>query len=250
MTSWTKGVGRVCKSRHGWTLLVFLMCQMVFAIMTLTESLPDLALAGGVDQALTAFLLVSVHALVTANTSAFLVYLIFHVSPLFSLTPLDEAARKRMDWSNKAVIGFVVVSLLVSGPLACFAIVVWFDLMPTVSWESVLGLNEGLCAFLYALFLLADICCLGMCTRCLGVKGLPKKQRTALLDVAASLKLYILGVDGPGLLGILLVLGVSTWIHPLVSGFYWQGFVTGAICLHIVFSQASLALLQTYTRSL
>jgi len=51
-------------------------------------------------------------------------------------------------------------------------------------------------------------------------------------------------VDTPGVVGLTLIIICSRTLHPeFVPDLYWEGFIAGAIGLHIMFSQATLGFL-------
>jgi hypothetical protein len=58
-----------------------------------------------------------------------------------------------------------------------------------------------------------------------------------------NIRLLILAVDLPGLVGILFIWGGSTVLHHDLPNIYWHGFIAGAIGLHIAFSQVALSLI-------
>lgn len=51
--------------------------------------------------------------------------------------------------------------------------------------------------------------------------------------------------DIPGLLGLVFITIISVILHRDLNLLYWEGFVAGAIGLHLAFSQSVLAFLST-----
>ena len=233
---------RPFKVGYGWSLLIFVVLQVVFLFLVHTDLLPKWLLSGGDDNVETAFLVVSVHITVAINTILFFL----HSTPYVS--QYNKAAENMQKSTKNAYETFVVsliISVFISGGLALLMILSLLGtFMPVITWVLVLKLNEGLCVLLFGLFLLADICCLSVCREVIQTTNeLSESERSKVERFMKTVKLYILACDGPGLFGVVLIFIISSILHRHVSDFYWHGFVAGAIGLHIAFSQTVLALL-------
>lgn len=123
----------------------------------------------------------------------------------------------------------------------------WGRYLKSISWASILALNEVGVVFLFYGFLVADVCGYSICE----IAARDKKRLEeckcnldAISKTMESIKVFILGVDAPGYLGVVFIAALGLLIYPgHVAYFYWHGLIAGAICFHTAFSQASLALL-------
>ncbi|UYO42186.1 hypothetical protein KQX63_12205 [Rhodopseudomonas palustris] len=196
----------------------------------------------------TTFLISLVHILVTINTVLFIVEstkLMSHKTKL--------ASHKRGSFN---LLFYVFVAILVSS-VAISAIVGWNYLVSffatdiaTHNWISDLHSNEKALICLFFLFVLADGILLHMCSIFLECA-----TEGDSLDQVKKFRIttdhFLRACDVPGLLGILLIWVLSRGVpldlfdrdHSPLAAHYLQGFIVGAVGLHIAFSQAILAFL-------
>ena len=227
-----------------WSFFVFLLFQFVMTVAARFEWLPDELIAkNSSDQIQTACLLVSVYLLVTFNTILFILDAVPEIGGLSRLDGLTDASRAKIRRQLKSFVVGLIASVLISGILA--ASLGWnlFTDCPSTGWDTMVMFNEGLAILLFAAFLFADLCCARACETALKSDLIDTQRRQTLQQFLTKVKLYARACDGPGLIGIVLITFLASMWHPLVAGYYWRGFVAGAIGVHIAFSQGALALL-------
>jgi hypothetical protein len=241
---------KVAGTPFGTSLLVFLIFQIVFLIFARfiwtpwREKLPQWLTSRGIEQAQTAFLLLCVYLLVAVNTVIFIVDLYPEIAAVHKIATLNENDKKNV-WNRfKHFSLFLILGVFLSGgmiALVCNSFCVTFS--SEEYWRKLLEANHLFSVILFSFFLYADICCVKACTIALSQQKIDAEDKKRLEKLKGKLKLYALACDGPALLGIVLICIVSLALNHIVAGFYWQGFVAGAIGLQIAFSQTVLALL-------
>jgi hypothetical protein len=232
------------RTGFGFVIVTFLTAQVVFIVCATRGWLPALLLRNGVEQALTAFLVVSINLLVTVNT----LIIILKMTPIMtrlcyfnSMTADEDRDAKR---SYLAFVLGLHLATVTSACLFLLALLAWCEVL-IFPWVRVLEINEYLCVPLFGFFLVANLCCRSICKTAMGHdRAMTDATKQQLQREIAELDRIILAVDIPGMIGILSIWGIGVMIYPShVTLYYFHGFATGAISLHIAFSQTALALI-------
>lgn len=231
----------------GKTLIVFAILEATFQTVMLIPALREISWMSkyivhqGVDRAQTTFLAISVQLLVVANTFFFLRDALGPYEHLCKLTMSEKGKVRNNYWH---FFGLLILSVFVSGLIVLGLVIGSMFFVAEVHWASLLVANEVLTIVLFFAFVLADAWCISACNIALQRdSGLDDEGRQEVVGFRRDLMLYMYASDVPGLLGMLVILFVSGFSHHLWTSLYWQGFITGAIGLHIAFSQATVALL-------
>lgn len=240
---------KLFKTKFGKTLLFFLLCQVVFILITRVEFLQNIPVIKehifyhGVENALTALFMASVYFLVLLNT---LIFISESLTPFTRLGDLEDNINVQVKNNYILFILSLVVSVFMAGLMTYVIGESLFSRIDRNKWILMLEVNEFISIILYSLFLFADLRCLKACEIALGNNsGLNDRDRVVFKCFQAEVKTYILACDAPGLFGIVLIVLLSLTLHSVLAGLYWQGFLTGAIGLHMAFSQSALAFLST-----
>jgi hypothetical protein len=229
---------RISKTLYFRWAVGFVMLQAFFLFSVYANFVPGIAIE--VQQ--TAFFIVSVNALMFANTYTFEK----DVSPTLGLIEASESLNSdfRSFMDNNQV--FRLALKVASGLSAVVAVVIVLKVAEvlTWNWETLLKASEYASVIVFLLFVIADGCCLETMVRAEHHNPpleMAVKQRAGKLK--RELQRYLLAVDIPGLIGIVLIVASTTVLKDSVQFLYWEGFVAGAVALHIMFSQMALLLL-------
>jgi len=247
MTNLIAKAWSLAKTWYGFWLIVTIFCQIIF-VFKLVNGLGSHV--GGVERGLSGFLMFSVYILVFLNT----IHFGGQVLPV--VFKAEDYLKSNANGKFKSEYGFISFSLYFSvaicGVLAVLILLAWFNWLRLDLWRLMTQINEIGIIITFFVFLITDSDCLEICKRALAITTLSKEQRSDLEVESKQLEKFILGVDLPGLFGLILIALFSNLIYPgkvvdvnTASFAYWQGFTTGAIALHITFSQAALAFLST-----
>lgn len=248
----TKFSSRINNSKYAAWLFLFISAQIFFLYFVKDGFIINLnGLVDNKHTAMTAYLIMTVNLLLTANTITFL--------SDAKIIIQDISRAKNLENINSCYDMFMIYlifSVFISGGMAIFIILAsagWLK----VSWQNIVLISEISSLLTFGFFLIADLCCY-VCAKkiiehCPGkscplpsVGNCPETARVA--KFVAHLKLYILAVDAPGLFGIIFIIICGIFFSPILpQKFYWEGFIAGAIGLHITFSQAALAFLSVQT---
>lgn len=235
---------RLINVPFGKTLIGFVTFQFVFLFFAKFPTLKELELIKnfafplGTEYTLTAFFIVCVHLLVAFNTLIFLVDsldLHLHISKLQKDKMLDAKIKYSRFYAG------LIFSVFISGTLTVLIIICNSMAFRPDSWTSIMVINEVASICLFSVFLYADICCLQVCKIIMDDNNLDADTKKEAKRFQISVKNYVYACDGPGLFGLILITILSTILHSELAGYYWQGFVVGAIGLHMAFSQSALA---------
>ena len=232
------------RTGFGCTIITFFAAQGIFIVCATKGWLSPILLKNGVEQALTAFLVMSVHLLVLSNTIILLLKLTPTIAPILYMRRNNESEVTLLKQTYDVFVISLVLASFISGCMSLLAFLAWSEVV-RMPWTLVLEVNELSCLLLFALFLLADLCCLWVCRRATQTADASTNNLSVNLKAEIyELQLMILAVDIPGLLGVVSIVALSFMTFPEHVGvYYFQGFASGAISVHIVFSQTALALL-------
>jgi len=210
--------------------------------------------------------MVFVYVLVFVNTLMFSGQIFPIISTAQNIPGLCAKDKRKCTRGYYTVIFFLFFSIFLSGTLALLILLALFNAFFEDSWSFVMKINEGSSLLMFFFFLVADLRCLAICKcgseaakRCeldsdpkcaVSIERQSKKREETFKSEAKLLEKYVMGVDLPGFIGLLVIVGVSLLFYPAEGAVkqtfslsYWQGFTTGAIALHIAFSQVALACL-------
>ena len=233
---------RLLKTPFGKTFFVFVLFQLIF--LAITKIVPfqsnvfKIVFHHGIENTQTAFLMFSVYLLILVNT---IIFIVDAMKPVSCISNLDDECRPKVRKQFARFNTLLIISTFLAGIMA---FMIARELIYGMSYDgfpSVLKFSEVVSISIYALFLYADLCCLKACEIALE----SDISATEFSNFQAEVKNYALACDGPGLFGIVLITLMSFTLHGEWAGIYWQGFVTGAIGLHMAFSQSALAFLST-----
>lgn len=234
---------RIRKSPYLVWFVVFICAQLIFLYGVKNNLFVGMLSVNGIEEMQTAFFIVSVNVLLAINTLVFL----YHVMPL--LSSIDghiDLENKHRATMKEARIMFTLAMVVAVGLCAIIAAFIGLKMSGSLtwSWPVLVKLSEVVSGVVFGLFLFADLCCLeaAMLVECnyLELNGVDLKKIRELIQ---SLQRYLLAVDTPGFIGIVIIVLSSHVIFPSVQVMYWEGFTAGAIGLHIMFSQVALLLL-------
>lgn len=246
-------VKMLSETPFGVTFMVFVTAQIVFVFGTKMAwsakleaqngetivGLMGLLLKNGFENSQGAFLMASVYILVLVNT---LIFIRGATKPHGSLSSLNEQSGKVANDRYNDFITLLIVSVFLAGAMALWIGGYWWRAVGQEYWTELMQFNEGVAVAIYGMFLLADWRCLKMCDAALKTEsGLDDQGRAVVQPFRDEVKKFIMTCDAPGLLGLVVIVTISHFLHPILAGLYWQGLVTGAIALHIAFSQSVLA---------
>jgi hypothetical protein len=222
--------------------------ETAFLALASFDILPKSMLSMGKEYAQTGVLLLLVHILIFANTLIFIFDSQPIMSPLHLLDGLDGACRRGLLGKYRAAITLLGLSVIVAAVLGVIVVInLWDEHARLDAWASVLSWNEWMFVFIYGAFLGADLLCLSATGTVLAGGCLHNRtQRARVVRFQKTVKLFTYGCDGPGLIGIVLILISGTWLHSMAPNIYWHGLVAGAIGMHILFSQTAVALLSVF----
>lgn len=110
-------LGRLCRSLYAWTIALFFAWQFLFAVKGY-DWFPSNFHEGGLDTALTASLICSVHLIIVLNTIAFMLEVTPIVSPLPRLSGLSAVERRSAKRCYRAFVIGLILSTFISGILA------------------------------------------------------------------------------------------------------------------------------------
>jgi hypothetical protein len=198
----------------------------------------------GLERFQTLLLVISVHVFVFLNTLIFF----SHASiPNEFFSELNDNSKVKCRRTYDGFRVLLVASLISSGMVIVLLLFSFGS--PPARWDHVLEFNEYLQVALFLFFTLSNLMCIEACSVMLGrSSGLSAASRPTVDLVKRRLRLYLLASDFPGLLGMLLIVGIGHGIHSQTTSLYINGFVTGATALHISFSQSTLAFIDAYER--
>lgn len=231
----------------GKTLLGFMALQFMFLILAKSKYLQDMkfitnyVFPQGTDYALIVFFIVCTHLLVAANTLVFMKD--SYELPEY-ISKLKQDQKKLAKKLYIRFIGWLILSVFLSGSLSLGFIVCNVFGIRSDILAILLTLNELISIGIFSVFLYADICCLQVCKIILEENTLDDSTRNETKRFEINVKNYIFACDGPGLFGLILITAMSIILHSELSGLFWQGFVAGAIGLHMAFSQSALAFMK------
>jgi hypothetical protein len=242
-------ISRFYANLYGWTITVFYIWQGLL-ICAVTHGWLGKDVHGkhlDVDDMLTASLTIAVYVVVLLNTIGFLRGLSPVLSTIFQCQHLSRAEKSMAkDCYDAFLIGLVAATFF-AGILALLIGLCLFAVIDTgvLPWKTVLKINEWSSLFIFCIFLFADWMGYRACKLAFGNEQFRKSAKyEAVAASLEELKLAIVAVDVPGLLGLAFIVVVSYFAYPEYIRFdYWHGFVAGAIAFHVAFSQSSLALL-------
>lgn len=234
---------RIRKSPYfGW-FIVFIFAQFLFLYGVNNDLFLGILSYNGYEEAQTAFFIVSVNALLAINTMVFLL----QVTPLLSSIDGHKALNKKdqaiMKEARQTFVCAMVIAAVLSALIA-FLIILKMSGSLIWTWRVVLELSEDVGVVVFGFFLIADLCCLETSVRVERYKpALEGVDLKKIGELKRSLQRYLLAVDAPGFIGILIIVISSHVLFHSVQFNYWEGFIAGAIGLHIMFSQVALLLL-------
>ena len=198
----------------------------------------------------TAFLICSVHFLVMVNTITFFAESFPVISKVRAYIG-DDDTQPHVKQVKDAFICSMVFSLLsifCCGAVSLLVGLTWAGIVGHRNWNSIIEISEYVSGLLFLYFVFGDLCSWEVIKRAQLVSLSPACITSdELSKTLKRLKLYICAVDCPGMIGIWLIILCGHFLYPAaVQALYWQGFVAGAIGLHIMFSQGTLAFLSLY----
>jgi hypothetical protein len=234
---------RYCKrafaSPFTWTFCLFLFAQVVFLVGIRQDEFVSSAIR--VENAQTAFLLTSVFALVCCNTMCFLVGEVRWLIAQDNRKELKDADRGALKFRSVLCLVLFIGSAFISGAMAVL-VVSKVGEGDSIRWGKFLEFAELITVLIFSVFVVADIVCITICRMLLSPEiHCEEPERERFRHIYNVVVVNVLAVDLPGVLGIVLIVTLSRVLHNVVPGYYWHGFVAGAISLHIMFSQAVLA---------
>ena len=237
-------VHRIWKSPYFISFFLFICAQTVFLIAVKFDWFVGTLSRDGIEEIQTAFFIVSVNALLFINTAVFLM----HVIPLLSLVDsnknLNEKCRKNMKDARTIFLFSMTSAAFLCGVTV---MLISFKMMwnpPALNWHTTLNLSEIVAGLVFALFVIADLCCLDTVLLMESQESVFEiDDMIKVVELKQSLQKYLLAVDAPGFIGIIIIICSSHVLFDSVQFMYWEGFTAGAIGLHIMFSQVALFLL-------
>jgi hypothetical protein len=258
MSRWNRAK-RLFDNRYGRTLLWFCIVQTVLLPLSLiclkyveyfNNSVSIEALQIGI------FIICS-FGLVSMNTGTFRSEL---NRLLTNRTPLKNEDGLKIDQMQERSVTYLDHSKKLSYAVFILVIGHWVFISKEKQelWHWILLGTEFLSIWLFVIFVVVDLWCINMCNLYLshpiddetvsvknGVNKNPitREDSRAINKFKVNIKLYLFSSDGPGLFGLVIITLLSITVRPLVDFRYWQGFVVGAMGLHMAISQASLAFL-------
>jgi hypothetical protein len=243
---------RLYRSTYARWFSVFALLQITFLILVYVNIIPFEGSQAGVEDSQTTFFICSVHLLLTINTVVFLLD-IRVLSNIQDLTWLSPADKKDIKGAYTVFMVLLICSVAASGIVSAVTFLTWVGVISHNYWKVVIQGTEIASSILFSYFLIGDLCCLYVGRKALrlysasisnGSADKTSFNKTAVEQKVLSLNRYILAVDAPGAIGLWLIFACSHLLYPaFIQVMYWEGFVAGAIGLHIMFSQASLACL-------
>lgn len=237
-------INRLFNGSYGKTLLGFILLQMTFLVLAIwgPASVKEWINTRRMESVQMALFIICVFVFVSSNTFIFFVEL---NSLLTGMTPPTNNAKWNLArrWQHQALVllvGSVVVSVVVT--LRTFDSLV--AILPLNQWTTPLHLIEGLSIIIFGVFVYVDLKCLEVCKLLLDPDStLSSSDIDKIKEFESGIKQYLLASDGPGLLGLCVIAIISFVLFPKLNADYWQGFVVGAMGLHMAFSQSTLAFL-------
>jgi hypothetical protein len=189
----------------------------------------------------TTFLIALVHGLVTINTVLFICEsfkLVMHAS---KLTKEHQRIARRLYY---VIIFVLVFSVSISGFFGWSYAKAFYVLSARPGdWSRELHNNERWLIVLFFLFVVADFLLLKICSLWVEDTGGADSGYMDVKRFQQDTDRFLRACDVPGLIGILLIFLLSNGFSFDQKDHYIQGFILGAVGLHITFSQAILAAL-------
>ncbi len=233
------------KYKFGIPLVIVATAEVIYLIAVYTRNLPQPIIDLGEDYGQTGLLVMFAHFLIFANTCLFLIELglfAFRVDKL-----QDKDALSKVQMRGVVAMLLLVISTWASGMMIKDAYLCLRGGNASVSkWTELLEWHEALSIAIYFLFFVADWCIYTGCSMWLASADIAHQSRSEVTSFRSDLRLFIFGCDVPGLVGAVFIVVASIALHGHLSHFYWHGVVAGALGMHIIFSQASLAFLSVY----
>jgi hypothetical protein len=241
----TEAIKRAIRSKYAWTFLCFIILQAAFLISVQQRWIPGTMSEMGIEDAQTTFFICSVHLLLALNTYFFLDDVLPLISAIRQNAPRDSIELRHIRHANQAFLGGLMSCVFASGALSIIVVLGWFGALSQSHWKLILECSEFVSGFVFLFFVFADLSCLESALRGLRlpaeVVGFDREEVGRLVR---TLTRYILAVDVPGAVGLWLIIVWTRFLFPdFIQAMFWQGFVAGAVGLHIMFSQAALAFL-------
>lgn len=241
----TTSIKRLIRSPYAWTFAMFIVGQIVFLACVHQKAIPGRWSSLDVDAAQTAFFICSVHLLLSLNTGLFLRETIPVASEILNHRDLPAADATYVVNAYNAFVLFLLLCVFASGAVCLIVALGWFGAIPLQRWNAIIEVTEFVSGTLFLFFWLADLCCLEIFER--AIRAQPRMtglDYTRVKKKAQTLKRDIVAVDLPGFIGLWLIIVCTHMLYPeFIRVSYWEGFVAGAVGLHIMFSQAALAFL-------
>lgn len=233
------------KYKFGIPLVIVAAAEVIYLIAVQKRMLPESIMSLGEDYGQTGLLVIFAHFLIFANTCLFLIELGLFASRVDKLQ--DKNVLSRVQMRGVVAMLLLVVSTWASGMMIKDAYACLRDGNASVGrWTELLEWHEALSIVIYFLFFVADWCIYKGCSMWLASADADHQSRSEVESFRSDLRLFIFGCDAPGLLGAFFIVVASIALHGYLSHFYWHGVVAGALGMHIIFSQASLAFLSVY----
>jgi len=151
---------RLFRSPYARSFVAFVTCQLLFLLAVKLQWVPGESAHAGPEAAQTAFLIFSVHVLLSVNTICFLIHVtpvVSHIQHLAVLVPGDKSEIRD---ASRAFIVFFVVSVFASGSVSVLVALEWFGFIAHKYWKPIISLTEVVSLVLFIYFLAADFCCL------------------------------------------------------------------------------------------
>lgn len=228
---------------YGRTLLTFVVLQIVF--LALAGFFRDIFHGRSIDDIQMAFVVICAYAFVSLNTRIFSDDLNGILTAMPRLSNAAEADNVVAEQRN--ALHMLDFSKYLTGAVVLTVLLYLFLPIETVErewwWQRVLMLNEWLSVCIFSIFVYVDVSCLKISQRYLNDILIVEADRAKIECFRNNIKTFLLASDGPGLFGLVIIAGSSWALHDFLNPKYWQGFVIGAMGLHIAFSQTSLAFL-------